>query len=50
MGEKLAGARKDMRAEIAKAFDDASVASLVELPFGKAYKKPNLAKAVETFG
>lgn len=48
VGEKLAGARKDMQAEIAKALDDASVASLVELPFGKAYKKPNLAKAVES--
>ncbi|WP_407403823.1 LPD1 domain-containing protein [Sodaliphilus sp.] len=48
VGEKLAGARKDMRAEIAKALDDASVASLVELPFGKAYKNPNLAKAVES--
>lgn len=48
VGEKLAGARKDMRAEIAKALDDASVASLVELPFGKAYKKPNLAKTVES--
>ena len=33
---------------IAKAFDDATLKSLIELPFIKAFKKPNLKKAVES--
>ena len=48
VGEKIAGARKDMKLEIAKSIDDATVQSLIELAFSKAYKKPNLAKAVES--
>ena len=48
VGEKIAGARKDMRREIAKGIGDATVQSLIELPFSKAFKKPNLKKAVES--
>lgn len=46
VGEKIAGARKDMLREIAKHIADIDVKSLVEHPFAKVYKKPNLAKAV----
>ena len=48
VGEKIAGARKDMRREIAKGIGEATVQSLIELPFSKAFKKPNLKKAVES--
>ncbi len=48
VGEKILGARKDMYREMAKSFEDVTEKSLVELPFAKAFKKPNLAKAVET--
>jgi len=47
VGEKIAGARKDMQKEIAKAIENATVQSLIELPFSKAFKKPNLQKAIE---
>lgn len=46
VGEKIAGARKDILREIAKNIAEIDVKSLVEHPFAKVYKKPNLAKAV----
>ena len=48
VGEVLAGARKDMRGEIAKSLANVTEAALVEKPFGKVYKKPDLKKAVES--
>lgn len=48
VGEHLAGARKDMRKEIAKSLANVTEAALVEKPFGKVYKKPDLKKAVES--
>ena len=48
VGEVLAGARKDMLKVIASAFDNATMQSLIELPFAKAFKKPDLKKAVES--
>jgi hypothetical protein len=48
VGEVLAGARKDALKTFSQAFDNATVKSLVELPFAKAFKKPNLKKAVES--
>ena len=48
VGEVLAGARKDMRKEIAKSLANVTEAALVEKPFGKVYKKPDLKKAVES--
>ena len=48
VGEVLAGARKDMRREIAKSLANVTEAALVEKPFGKVYKKPDLKKAVES--
>ena len=48
VGEVLAGARKDMRGEIAKSLANVTEAALIEKPFGKVYKKPDLKKAVES--
>lgn len=48
VGEVLAGARKDELKIIASSFENATVKSLVELPFSKAFKKPDLKKAVES--
>lgn len=48
VGEVLAGARKDMRKEIAKSLANVTEAALVEKPFGKVYKNPDLKKAVES--
>ena len=48
VGEVLAGARKDELKVIASSFENATVKSLVELPFSKAFKKPDLKKAVES--
>ena len=48
VGEVLAGARKDMRREIAKSLANVTEAALVEKPFGKVYKKLDLKKAVES--
>lgn len=48
VGEVLAGARKDMRKEIAKSLANVTEAALIEKPFGKVYKKPDLKKAVES--
>lgn len=46
-GEKIAGARKDMLRDLAKSVENVTVQSLIELPLGKAFKKPNLKKMVE---
>lgn len=48
VGEHLKGARKDMLREIAKSLANITEAELVEKPFGKVYKKPDLKKAVES--
>ena len=48
VGEVLAGARKDALKVIASAFENATIQSLIELPFAKAFKKPDLKKAVES--
>ena len=47
VGEEIAGARKDMSRKIAQSLDSATKQTLAELPFSKAYKKPDLKKAVE---
>lgn len=47
VGEEIAGARKDMTRKIAQSLDSATKQTLAELPFSKAYKKPDLKKAVE---
>lgn len=47
VGEVIAGARKDMRRKIAESIDSATEKTLIDLPFSKAYKKPDLKKAVE---
>ena len=47
VGEQIAGARKDMTRKIAQTIDSATKQTLAELPFSKAYKKPDLKKAVE---
>lgn len=48
VGEVLAGARKDELKVIASSFENATAKSLIELPFSKAFKKPDLKKAVES--
>lgn len=47
-GEEIAGARKDMLREFAKSMDNVTVQSLIELPLGKVFKRPNLKKMVES--
>lgn len=46
-GEVIAGARKDAMKELAKSVNNATLESLISLPFAKAFKRPNLKKAVE---
>lgn len=46
-GEKIAGARKDILRNMSKNFDNATIESLVALPFAKAFVKPDLKKLVE---
>lgn len=46
-GEKIEGARKDLLRNIAKNFDNATLESLISLPFSKAFVKPDLKKMVE---
>ena len=48
VGERLEGARKDMRRKIAESLANVTEADLIEKPFGKVYKKPDLKKAVES--
>ena len=47
VGEKIAGARKDMLREYAASMENVNVESLISLPFSKIFKRPNLNKAVE---
>lgn len=47
VGEKIAGARKDMLREYAASMGNVNVESLISLPFSKVFKRPNLNKAVE---
>lgn len=47
VGEEIAGARKDLSRKIAQSLDSATKQTLGELPFSKAYKKPDLKKAIE---
>lgn len=46
-GEKIVGARKDMLREVAKSMENVTEQSLIELPMGKAFKRPNLKKMVD---
>ncbi len=46
-GEQISGARKDMLRDLTKSVQNTSLESLISLPFSKAFKKPNLSKAVE---
>lgn len=46
-GEKIAGARKDMLRDVAKSVENVTEQSLIELPLGKAFKRPNLKKMVD---
>ena len=47
VGEKIEGARKDALKELSEGLEQATEAALVALPFSKAFKRPNLKKAVE---
>ncbi len=47
VGEKIAGARKDMLREYAASMGNVNNESLISLPFSKVFKRPNLNKAVE---
>ena len=42
VGEKIAGARKDLAREMAKQLQDATIESLVALPFSKVFKRLDL--------
>ena len=46
VGEKIAGARKDLAREMAKQLQDATIESLFALPFSKVFKRLDLNKAV----
>ena len=46
-GELIAGARKDLLKDLAKSMENATLQSLVSLPFSKAFKRPDLKKAFE---
>ena len=46
-GEVIKGARKDAMKELAKSVDNATLESLISLPFAKAFKRPDLRKAVD---
>ncbi len=47
VGEHIAGARKDALAELSKSVADVTLESLIELPTSKAFKRPDLKKAVK---
>ena len=47
VGEVIAGARKDLSRKYAQPFYEATEQTLAELPFGKAFKKPDVGKMVE---
>lgn len=46
-GEQIVGARKDMLRDVAKSVENVTEQSLIELPMGKAFKRPNLKKMVD---
>ena len=46
-GEKIEGARKDAMRKLAESMEQATEEALVAMPFSKAFKRPNLKKAVE---
>ena len=46
VGEKIAGAKKDLAREMAKQLQDATIESLFALPFSKVFKRLDLNKAV----
>ncbi len=46
-GEKIDGARKDAMRKLAESMEQATEEALVAMPFSKAFKRPNLKKAVE---
>ena len=48
VGEKISGARKDVLKSYVSAINDATREQLYALPFSKAFKKPDFAKAVQT--
>ena len=48
VGEKIAGARKDLIRDYVAALNDATKEQLAALPFAKAFRKPDLAKSVAT--
>ena len=47
VGEKIDGARKDALKKLAESIEQATEEALVAMPFSKAFKRPNLKKAVE---
>ena len=47
VGEHIAGARKDELAKMAQSLGDVTLESLIELPASKAFKRPDLKKAVK---
>ena len=47
VGEKISGARKDILKNYVAAIDDATREQLYALPFSKAFKRPDLVKAVQ---
>ena len=47
VGEKIDGARKDALKKLAESMDKTTEEALVAMPFSKAFKRPNLKKAVE---
>ncbi len=47
VGEHIAGARKDALAELSQSVADVTLESLMELPLSKAFKRPDLKKAVK---
>ena len=47
-GEQIAGARKDILRDIARTVENTTLQSLISLPFSKAFKRPDLKKALES--
>ena len=47
VGEHIAGARKDALAELSQSVADVTLESLIELPASKAFKRPDLKRAVK---
>lgn len=47
VGEKIAGARKDLLRDFSNKLKETTLESLITLPFSKAFKRPDLKTAVE---